>query len=189
MTSNPPPAPRPPTSIHPEAVIADKAVLSGANLITIAENVIIHPYARLDSSGGAVTIGANTIVYENAKVGCAMAGAVEIKGGWHVGVGSGCTIEGNAVVEGQIGDGTEVGVGASVGQGAKVGRHCKIAAIERVEPGEELEDFTVIFGDGKRRMDKTMRDNTAVMDAKSKGQDMAIELMKRMVGNTASKWV
>ncbi|TKA34119.1 hypothetical protein B0A50_00099 [Salinomyces thailandicus] len=187
-SAKPPPPSKPPASIHPTAVIAEKAVLSGTNRVTIGENVVLHPYARVRAENGVVAIGDNCIIYERATVGCETTSATGAKGGSDVSIGAGCVIESNAVVEGQIGECSELGVAACVGKGAKVGRYCKIAAMERVEAGEELEDFTVVFADGRRRVSRTMRDHESVREAKHKGQMMAVELMRKMIPNSAVKW-
>ncbi|KAI6839220.1 hypothetical protein KC340_g3005 [Hortaea werneckii] len=179
MTSKPPPPPKPPCSIHPTAIIADKAVLAGTHLITIAENVILHPYARINSSGGPVTIGANTIVYERAAVGCET-GSVTI--------GSGCVIDSSATCSGSVDDCSEIGVGAYVGKNAQVGKWCKVTALERVEDGEEVEDFGVVFADGRRRVDTAMRDHEGMREVRNKGQMMSLELMRKLVPSAASKW-
>lgn len=51
-----------------------------------------------------------------------------------------------------------------------------------------LPDFTVIFGNNQRRLDTTMESNPEVKNAKQKGQEMHVELLKRLIPNGASKW-
>ncbi|KAK4906240.1 hypothetical protein LTR28_000636, partial [Elasticomyces elasticus] len=56
--SSRPPAPaKPPCTIHPSAVISDRAILTGTHPISIAENTVLHPYARIDSTNGPVELG------------------------------------------------------------------------------------------------------------------------------------
>ena len=68
-TSTSLPAAGPPCTIDPTAIIADKAQLTGSHPVTIAEHVVLHPYARIRAEGGSVTIGPYCIVSEGAVVG------------------------------------------------------------------------------------------------------------------------
>lgn len=126
-----------------------------------------------------MTIGANTIVYERAAVGCET-GSVTI--------GSGCVIDSSATCAGSVGDCSEVGVGAYVGKDAQAGKWCKVTALERVEDGEQVEDFGVVFADGRRRVDTAMRDHEGMREVRNKGQMMSLELMRKLVPSAASKW-
>ena len=51
------PVERPPCTIDPTAVVADKATIIGTYPVEIAEHAVIHPYARIRAEGGRVTIG------------------------------------------------------------------------------------------------------------------------------------
>ncbi|KAK5110779.1 hypothetical protein LTR85_000724 [Meristemomyces frigidus] len=194
MTSKPvaskrPPAPivpavKTPSQVHPSAIIADKAQITGAHTVEIGESAVIHPYAKIRSERGKVVIGKSSIVYERAVVGVADGGEQDIT------IGEGVNIETGAVIEAKsIGDGSTVEVNASIGRAAVVGRYCRVAALEKVEAGEELEDFTVVYSDGQRRVDKTMRDHPEIREAKQVGQEKSIELMRKMVPNAAAKWM
>ncbi|KAK5131647.1 hypothetical protein LTR08_000774 [Meristemomyces frigidus] len=195
MTSRPVPPPpkrsqnialstKTPCQIHPSAIIADKAQITGDYTVEIGENAVIHPYAKIRADGGRVVIGKNSMVYERAVIGVAEGAGQDVV------VGDGVNIETGAVVEAKIvGDGSIVDVHAVVARGAVLGIYCKIAPMERVEAGEELPAFTVVHSDGQRRMDRTMRDHADIRDAKRVGQDKSIELMRKLIPNAAAKWM
>jgi len=184
MTSKQMPAAKPPCKIHNTAIIAEKAQLTGTYLIEIGEGVVLHPYCKIRAEGGKVTIGKNTMVYERATIGCAQGAEMQ-----DIFMGDDVNIETSAIVEGSIGDGSTVEVSAMVGRGAAVGKYCKIAPLERVEAGETLEDYTVVYSDGKRRIDKTMEEHEEVREAKRVGQEKAVEVMRKMIPNAAAKWM
>lgn len=62
-------ASRPPLRIHPSAVIGDKASLTGIHMITIGPNAVIHPYAKLSSQHGSISIGGGCIIAERSWIG------------------------------------------------------------------------------------------------------------------------
>jgi len=70
-----------------------------------------------------------------------------------------------------------------------LGEWCKIAPLERVEAGEKLEDFTVVYGDGQRRIDKTLKAHEEIRAAKREGQEKAVQVMRTLVPNASAKWV
>ena len=178
------PAAKPPCTINLSATIADKAQLTGSHPVEIGENVVIHPYARIRAEGGKVVIGKNSVIYERAIVGTA-----EGAGGGDVVIGDYVNIETGATVEAKsVGDGTTVEVSAVVKKGAVLGKWCKVAVLERVEADQVLEDYTVVYGDGQRRVDKTMKAHEEIRAAKMDGQEKAVQLMKTMIPNAAAKW-
>lgn len=179
------PISKPPCTIHPSAIIADKAQITGTYPVEIGEGVVLHPYARIRAEGGRVIIGKLSMVYERAVVGCEAAG-----GGGEVVVGECVNIETSVVVEAQrVGDGTVVEVNALVGKGAVVGEWCRITALERVDADEELEDFTVVFSGGQRRADKTLKGHEEVRLAKKESQEKAVDLMRKLIPSAGAKWM
>lgn len=175
---------KPPCQIHPSAIIADKASITGVHEVEIGENAVIHPYALIRAEGGRVVIGRNSMVYERAVVGVASAGNQDVV------VGEGVNIETGSIVEArEVGDRCTIEVNAFVGRGAVLGRFCRVAALERVEAGEALEDFTVVFGDGRRRVDTSMKGHVEIQEARRVGQEKSIELMRKMIPNGAAKWM
>lgn len=153
----------------------------------IGENVILHPYARIRADHGKVSIGKNSMVYENATIGLSDSDTEgDCRG---VAIGDGVNIETGAAVEARsVGEGTTIEVNATVGKGAMVGRYCKIAPLERVGPQDVLDDFTVLYGAGQRRIDTTMMRHPEIREAKRIGQEKAVELMKKLIPNSSAKW-
>ncbi|KYG42314.1 hypothetical protein M433DRAFT_7248 [Acidomyces richmondensis BFW] len=185
-TGNTTPGSKPPCRIHPSAVIADKAQITGTYPVEIGENVIIHPYARIRADHGKVIIGKNSMVYENATVGLSDSDPkVDHE---EVSIGEGVNIETGAVVEARsVGDGTTIEVNAIIGKGAVVGKYCKIVPLETVGPGEVLDDFSVLYGAGQR-IDTTTMCHPEIREAKRVGQEKAVELMKKLIPNSSAKW-
>ncbi|KAK0300199.1 hypothetical protein LTR54_008894 [Friedmanniomyces endolithicus] len=173
MASRPAPAPKP--------IIADKAQITGSHTVEIGENAVIHPWARIRAEGGKVVIGKNSMVYEGATV-----GTVD---GEDVLIGDSVNIETGAVVEARsVGDGSTVEVNAVVGKGAVLGKWCRVAPLECVEAGEQLEDFTVVYGDGRRRVDKTTKEHAEIRELKRAGQEKAVQAMRTLIPNAMAKW-
>ncbi|KAM0716334.1 hypothetical protein Q7P37_007779 [Cladosporium fusiforme] len=178
------PAARPPCKIHPTAIIADKAQFTGSFPVEIAEHAVIHPYARIRAEYGSVKIGSYCIVSE-----CAVVGLPEGQEG-EVALDSWVNIESGAeVLASHVGEGTEVGIQAKIGVGATVGKYCRLTATEVVQDREQVRDFTVIFGDGKRRVDKTLVDSVDVRSARIKGQERHVDALKRLVPDAKAKWI
>ena len=67
-------------------------------------------------------------------------------------------------------------------------KHCKISPLNEVQPHERIPDYTVIYGYNQRRRDQTMASNPEVVEAKQKGQQMHIELLKRLIPDASAKW-
>ena len=178
------PTTKTPCKIHPSAIVADKAQITGEHTVEIGENAVIHPYAKIRAEGGAVVVGRNSMVYERAVVGVAEGVNQDVT------IGEGVNIESGASVEAKIvGDGSIVDVHAAVGRGTILGMYCKVAPMERVEAGEKLEDFTVLHSNGQRRVNVTMRDHAEMRDAKAIGQEKTMELMRKLIPNAAAKWM
>ncbi|KAM7186030.1 Trimeric LpxA-like protein [Naviculisporaceae sp. PSN 640] len=96
------------------------------------------------------------------------------------------TVEVAAVIEGGdtlIGDGTIVGVGSRIGAGAVIGKHCTLTPHTTVAPGERIPDFTVIYSNGARRLDKR-----GVVELRNKGQARQIEILRRMIPSNPAKF-
>ncbi|KAK5153592.1 hypothetical protein LTS14_007286 [Recurvomyces mirabilis] len=180
------PAAKPPCKIYSTAIISEKAQVTGTYPVTIGENVVLHPYARIRAEGGSVSIGKGSIVYENAVVGTSKSDG---DGGGDVEVGEFVTIETGAVVEAKsVGMGTEVGVKVLIGRGVVVGEWCKLTALEKVEAGKVLEDYTVVFGDGRERIDTTIKEHGAVRQARIEGMEKAVGVFGKLIPNGAAKW-
>ena len=109
----------PPTTVHPTAVVAPAAILTGTYPITIGANTIIHPRATLTSKYGPVSIGNGCIIGERSVVGLQSKSSVGDKG---VVVGNGVTIESGAKIQGSIEDSSVVEIGAVAEMGSIVGK-------------------------------------------------------------------
>ena len=103
--------------IHPTAVVAPTAVISGD--VTIgADSQVLHG-AVITSEGGAITLGENVIVMENALIRATATNPVHI--GDHVLVGPMASVSG-AIVEDEVflATGTRVFNGARIGARSEV---------------------------------------------------------------------
>jgi dynactin-6 len=106
----------------------------------------------------------------------------------------------NAVVEAQtVGDGTVIEVQAKIGKGAVLGKvisafpnlkcwsdtskHCKIGPLCEIAEGEIVPDFTVVYGNGMRRLD-----SSGVEDLKLKMVARQIEVLKRLIPSNPAKF-
>ena len=144
---------------------------------------MIHPHAKLKAEHGNVVVGKNCIIAEKAVVG---AGSGEDA---DTAIGDGVSIESGAVVEGKrIGEHSTVGVNAKIGSGAVVGRWCKIAPLCEVGDDEVVEDFTVVFGYGERRVDSVLRDQEEMKETRMKGRTKEIELLKTLIPDGGAEW-
>lgn len=103
--------------IHPDAVVAPTAVVSGD--VTIGAGCQVLHGAVITAEGGAVTIGAHSIVMENALIRASAAHPVHI--GSHVLVGPTASLSGATVAdEVFLATGTRVFNGARIGTRSEV---------------------------------------------------------------------
>jgi len=103
--------------IHPEAVVAPTAVISGD--VVIGPGCQILHGAVITAEGGAITLGENVIVMENALIRATSANPVHI--GDHVLVGPMASLSGATVAdEVFLATGTRVFNGAKIGRGSEV---------------------------------------------------------------------
>ncbi|KAI9839432.1 MAG: hypothetical protein M1837_002081 [Sclerophora amabilis] len=189
--STAPAGPKPPTSISSSAVISDATSIVGTNHVTIGDNTILHPRVKIDSTYATVAIGSFCIISERSVVGLRSAdtsdmGASEFREGRISGitVGNGVSIEAGAAVEANsIGDGCIVEVNAKIGRGAIMGKHCKIGPLCEVKAGEVLPDFTVIYGTGQRRTDRS-----GVEDLRMTTMKRHVEVLRRLIPTNLARW-
>ena len=183
-TSSAVPVVKPQCTLHPSAIVADKAHLIGPHKLGIGENTVVHPQARILAEHGNVSIGRNCIVAEKAIL-----GPREARDGADLTIAEGVSIESGAVVEARsVGEHTTVEVKAKIGKGAVVGRWCKIAPSCRIEENEVLPDFTVVYGLGQRRVDTVLRDLKEMRDLRVKARDMEIGLLRTLIADGSLKW-
>lgn len=62
-------------------------------------------------------------------------------------------------------------------------QHCKIGPLCEVAEGEVLPDFTVIYGNGLRRLDKS-----GVEDMKLKMVDRQVEVLRKLIPSNLAKF-
>jgi len=178
------PVERPPCTIDPTAVVADKATIIGTYPVEIAEHAVIHPYAHIRAEGGRVTIGPYCVVAETAVVGLPEGQRGDVVLDRHVSVESGAE-----VLAKHVGEVTEVGVHARLEAGVTVGRFCRLTPTEVVVAGETVEDFTVVFGEGQRRRDRTLVGSEEIQRQRVKAQEKHVEMLKKLIVDGKSKWI
>ncbi|KAK3316282.1 trimeric LpxA-like protein [Apodospora peruviana] len=199
--------PKPPIQFSSSITIADSALLTGSHTITIRTESVVHPRARLDSSGGRITIGRRCIIHERSLIGAAPGGGLPTTpsrtssllappregveeetaaGPAGVTLGDYVTVEVAASIEAGdtvVGEGTVLGVGARIGTGAVIGKHCTLTPHTIVAAGDVIPDFTVIYSNGTRRTDRR-----GVADLRNKGQARQIEVLRRMIPSNPAKF-
>jgi dynactin-6 len=60
---------------------------------------------------------------------------------------------------------------------------------ETVQAGEQVQDFTVLFGNGQRRRDKTMEGSEDSRAQRVKAQEKHVEMLKRLIPDGKAKWL
>lgn len=182
---------KPTCKIHSLAIIADKASLTGPNTIEIGENSILHPYAKIRAEDCNVRIGKNCMIAEKAVIGLAQASPPGEEGAdsKEVVLEDGVSMESGAVIEAaKIGENSTIEVGAKIGKGAVLGQWCKVGPLCEVNDGEVLEDFTLVYGYGEKRVDVTLRDHEEAREMRLKGRRKEIELLRVLVPDAGAKW-
>ncbi|RAL68677.1 hypothetical protein DID88_007385 [Monilinia fructigena] len=181
-TSMLPPPPRPPISFSSNITIADHASIIGTNLITIRGHTILHPRTKLNSSFAPITIGTQCVIGERSSIGMLhFPSDQQVQG---VVIENGVTIETGAVVEAKlVGQGSIIEINAKVGRGAVIGKHCKIGPMCEVAEDEIIPDFTVIYGNGLRRID-----NSGVEFLKMKMVGRHVEVLRNLIPSNLSKY-
>ncbi|KAG0644401.1 trimeric LpxA-like protein [Tuber brumale] len=157
---------KPPTVLASTVVIAEAASLTGTFPIKIGANTVIHPRAKLTSAHGPITIGEYCIICERTQICPPDAEGLVI--------GDGVVVEVNAVVEGSV-----VGAGSVVEVG-----NCKLGPLTKVLEGEVVEDNTVIFGSGQRRIDAS-----GTADARRRLLERHIESLRVLIPSNPSKFI
>ncbi|KAH8161433.1 hypothetical protein CIB48_g6819 [Xylaria polymorpha] len=181
-----PAGPKAPVNFSSSITIADSAQLTGHHTINISSESVVHPRAKLDSANGRVTIGRRCIVHERTSIGAASADPTPSESRDGVVISDYATVEVGAIIESGgtfIGEGCHVGVGSRVGKGAKLGKHCILTPQSVIPPGEVVPDFTVIYSNGTRRMDKR-----GVIDLKNKAQARQIEVLRKLIPSNPAKF-
>lgn len=120
-------------TVHETAYVDDLAAVVGD--VVLGENASVWPNATLRGDDGAVRVGAETSVQDNAVL--------------HEGptVGERVTVGHGAIVHGcEVGDRTLVGMGSVLLTGAEVGERCVVAAGAVVREGQTVPPETLVAG-------------------------------------------
>ncbi|CAK7270217.1 hypothetical protein SEPCBS119000_003975 [Sporothrix epigloea] len=177
-------------------VMADAVYVVGAFPVTISSNTVIHPRARLDAKGGPINIGRRCIVEERAVVGGGgssshHSGPVSLPGSFpsregSVTLGDYVSVETGAVIEAgaAVGQGSVVGARSQVGSGAVIGRYCTLAPQTRIPAGEKVPDYTVVFGQQRRR-DGRM----GASETRHQLQTLKIEVLRKLIPSVPEKYM
>lgn len=121
--------------IHPDAVVAPTAIISGD--VTIGADTQVLHGAVITAEGGPITLGRSVIVMENALVRASATNAVHI--GDHTLVGPMASVSGAVV-----GDEVFLATGTRVFNGARIGDRCEVRINAVVHLRTELPDETVV---------------------------------------------
>ncbi|KAJ2990242.1 hypothetical protein NUW58_g3050 [Xylaria curta] len=178
--------PKAPVNFSSSITIADSVLLTGNHTINISSESVVHPRAKIDSANGRITIGRRCIVHERTSIGVASSNPTPGESRDGVVIYDYATVEAGAVIESGgtvIGEGCLVGVGSRVGRGAQLGKHCVLTPKTVIQPGEAVPDFTVIYSNGTRRLDKR-----GVIDLKNKAQARQIEVLRKLIPSNPAKF-
>ncbi|KAI9777750.1 MAG: hypothetical protein M1835_005153, partial [Candelina submexicana] len=98
----------------------------------------------------------------------------------------GVFVEVGAVVEARrVGEGSVVEVKARVGRGCVVGKHCKIAPLCHVAEDEILQDGTVVYGTGQRRIESGLG---GVWEKRMEVGRLRVEVERGLVKGDLERW-
>ena len=118
-----PTGPKPPTTIAATAIIAEHANLTGTHRITVGDNTVLHPRAKISSVVAPVTIGQGCIICERTVVGMRGDAAEGAGAGTGTVIEDAVQIEAGVVVEAsRVGKGSVIEVKARIGRGAVLGQ-------------------------------------------------------------------
>ncbi|GAM87878.1 hypothetical protein ANO11243_059060 [Dothideomycetidae sp. 11243] len=176
---------KPPCQIDAKAVVSEKAILAGVHPITIGANSALHPFARIDSTHGPVTIGEFCIIAERASVGLVRPQTAAT----HIHIHDYVSIETGAIVESSaVGKASTIGPFAALSSASQTGQFCKISAFSKLASNEALPNFTVVMDDGLHRIDQTTLTRSDIQQLKLKGQKMHLDTLRRLIPTNIAKW-
>lgn len=158
-------------AIHPDARLADSAVLVGA--VTVEEQASIWYGAVLRGDCSAIRVGAGTNIQDNAVLHC--------DEGFPLEIGAGVTVGHAAVLHGcTVGDNTTVGMGAILLNGCVIGKNCLIAAGALVTQNAVIPDGSLVMGaPAKVKRPLTPGELEGLKDSAAEYRALAAELLPR----------
>ena len=139
--------PDPKLRLHTNSICAKdtKLVLSQGGPLTLRSNSVIHPKVQITTSAEGTVLGRCSIISEN----CVIEDSA-LKIGDYVLVEAGCKIAAR-----EIGDDCVIESAAVLGEGSVIGDNCRICAGEIIASNDIIPPGTVVFGNGRRRADKS----------------------------------
>jgi dynactin 6 len=130
--------------LHVNSICAKDTKLALTGLLTLRSNSVIHPKVQISTSAEGTELGRFSIISEK----CIVRETTRI--GDFVLIEAGCEVFAK-----EIGDGTTLESGVVLGDRCVIGKNCRIGAGETVGADEIIPDGMVIFGNGRRRIDKS----------------------------------
>lgn len=124
-------------TLHPDARLADSAVLVGAVKVGARANIWYGAVLRGDCS--TIDIGAGTNIQDNCVLHC--------DEGFPLVLGEDVTVGHAAVLHGcTVGDGSTIGMGAILLNGCQIGKNCMVAAGAVVTQNAVIPDGSLVMG-------------------------------------------
>jgi dynactin-6 len=137
--------PDPNLRLHTNSVCAkDTKLALSQGTLTLRSNSVVHPKTQIVVGIEGTVLGRCSIISER----CIVEETLRI--GDYVLIEAGCRVAAR-----EIGDDTVIESSVVLGERSVVGSGCKICAGEVIASDEIVPDGTVVFGNGRRRMDKT----------------------------------
>ena len=137
--------PDPNLRLHNNSLCAkDTRLVLAHGALTLRSNSVIHPKVQVTTGTEGLVLGRCSIISEK----CVVEETVRI--GDYVLVEAGCMVAAK-----EIGDDCVIESSVVLQKGCVIGNKCHICAGETVHADEVIPDYTVIFGDGRRRKETT----------------------------------
>ena len=128
-------------AVHESAYIAPTATVAAQ--VRLDEGVSVWPGASLRGDDGAIVVGKNSNIQDNAVVHCDPGDTVRI--GENVSVGHGAILHGCTIADNCL-----IGMGAIVLNGAELGPNTLVAAGALIAPNKHFEGGVLLLGNPAR---------------------------------------
>lgn len=131
--------------LHTNSICAkDTKLVLTHGVLTQRSNSVVHPKVQITPPEEGTTLGRCSIVSER----CVIEETLRI--GDYVIIEAGCRISAR-----EIGDDCVIESAVVLEEGSIIGSGCRICAGERIGAGQVVPDGTVVFGNGRMRIDRT----------------------------------
>ncbi|KAF4976316.1 hypothetical protein FZEAL_7001 [Fusarium zealandicum] len=177
--------PRPPVNFSSSLTISGDAVLQGTHSITMQAETVVHPRSKFESNIGSILIGRRCLIHERTHLGARPADIEAAKPGG-ISLGDYVTVEAGSTIEGggtEVGEGSVIQAGANIGSGSVIGKDCTVTQMSTLAPGTVLPDYTVVFSNGMRRVDR--RD---LGDQKKVALVKQLAILRKMIPSNPDKF-